>query len=255
MLVVDGSVKSYVIFEPLAFFVGSGDANDAAAMDFADLAGNTAGGARGGGDDERFSFLGLTYFSHSEISGQAGDAEYAQKSGFVDKGNRGDFLIGDFGLGFYHRVFLHARHAKNFVAFFEMRVFGFDDFGQATGTHDFTDGYCGEIAIGGHPDAHSRIDREVFDFGEGLAFGDFRQRRFAKLKVACSQEAFGARLQAQLAVRCCQLEPRFKTSVRLPLVATGEFAAGIKFKETAPSFLRVNRNGCPTLSFSANRWL
>jgi len=55
MFVVDGGVESEIVFDPLTFFIGSGDANYTAAVDFAELANDAAGGACGGGDDEGFT--------------------------------------------------------------------------------------------------------------------------------------------------------------------------------------------------------
>jgi len=75
MLVVDGGVEAEIVFNPLTFFIGAGDADYAAAVDFAELADDAAGGAGGGGDDEGFAGFRLADFEETEVGGEAVDAE------------------------------------------------------------------------------------------------------------------------------------------------------------------------------------
>jgi len=56
---VDGDVEAEIVLIHLRFFIGAGDADDAAAVDFSSLADDAAGGSSGGGDDEGFAGLRL----------------------------------------------------------------------------------------------------------------------------------------------------------------------------------------------------
>lgn len=69
MLVVDGGVEAEIVLNPFAFFIGAGDANDAAAVNFAELSGDTAGGAGGSGNDKGFAGEGLGKVEECKISG------------------------------------------------------------------------------------------------------------------------------------------------------------------------------------------
>ena len=90
MLVIDGSVEAEIVFNPLTFFIGAGNADDAATVDFADLTGNAAGGSGGGGDDESFAGLRLADFEKAEVGGEAVDAESAEEIGVGEEGNGGE---------------------------------------------------------------------------------------------------------------------------------------------------------------------
>ena len=94
MLVVDGGVEAEIVFNPFTFFIGAGDADDAAAVNFAELADDAAGGSGGGGNDERFAGLGLADFEEAEVGGEAVDAEECEEIGVGEKGNGGEFLKG-----------------------------------------------------------------------------------------------------------------------------------------------------------------
>ena len=69
VFVVDGSIEAEILFNPFAFFIGAGNANDAAAVNFADLSDDAAGGAGGGGNDEGFAGLRFADIEQTEISG------------------------------------------------------------------------------------------------------------------------------------------------------------------------------------------
>jgi len=91
MLVVDGGIETEILGDPGAFLARTGDTNDAAAVNLADLPGDAAGGASGGGDNERFAFLGLGNF-HAEKSSEAVDAEHAKEDRVRNERNLREFL-------------------------------------------------------------------------------------------------------------------------------------------------------------------
>src|SRR6267378_4678282 len=78
MLVVNGGVKTEVLGDPGAFVIGAGDTDDAAAVNLSNLPGDAASGASGGGDDERFAFLGRGDF-HAEKSSEPVEAENSEE--------------------------------------------------------------------------------------------------------------------------------------------------------------------------------
>src|SRR5882757_3912096 len=179
MFVVDGSVEAEIVFNPRTFFVRAGNADDTATMDFAKLANDAAGGTRGGGDDEGFAGLRLADLEEGEVGGGAVDAKGSEGIGVGEERNAGKFLEGALTLAGKDTVFLEAGEAGDFISLFEIRIAGFDDFGEAEGAHDFAE-LDGRHVLGevGHPDAHGGVDGEIFYFGEGLAFGDGGERRF-----------------------------------------------------------------------------
>ena len=66
-------------------------------------------------------------------------------------------------------VVLWAGDARDAVSLSVIGMTGLDDFREAEGTHDFADGDGGKITVGSHPDAHRRINGEIFHAGERLA--------------------------------------------------------------------------------------
>ena len=58
-----------LVLDPTAFFIGTGDADDAATVTFPELSGDATGGTRGGRNDERFTSLWLGDVEQPEISG------------------------------------------------------------------------------------------------------------------------------------------------------------------------------------------
>src|SRR5215469_3510761 len=69
MFVVDGGVEAQIVLNPVAFFIGTGDADDAATVNFAELSGDATGGTRGGRNDESFTRLWFGHIEQAEISG------------------------------------------------------------------------------------------------------------------------------------------------------------------------------------------
>src|SRR5579859_5509101 len=116
MLVIDGGVEAEIVFNPFTFFIGAGDADYTAAVDFAKLADDAAGGAGGGANDERFARLGLADVEETEIGGEAVNAEKVQEIGVGEEGDAGEFLKGALSLAGEDTVFLEAGEAGNFVA-------------------------------------------------------------------------------------------------------------------------------------------
>jgi hypothetical protein len=94
VLVVDGVVEAQIVLDPFTFFIGAGDADYPAAVNFAELADDTPCGACGGGDYESFAALRLTDFEEAEVRGEAVDAEYAEESGVGEEWDIRDFLKG-----------------------------------------------------------------------------------------------------------------------------------------------------------------
>src|SRR5437667_10855927 len=92
LFVVDGGVEAEILRNPGAFLVGAGNADNATAVNLADLADDAPGGARGSGDDKGLAFLGLSDF-HAEKRGQAVHAEYAEEGGSRHEGNLGDLWV------------------------------------------------------------------------------------------------------------------------------------------------------------------
>ncbi len=193
MLVVNGGVKAEIVFNPLTFFIGAGDADDVAAVNFAELSNDAARGPGGGGDDEGFAGFGLSNFEEAEVGGEAIDAEEIQEIDVGEKGNGGEFLERALLRAGDEDVFLKAGEAGDLVAFFIVGMAGFDDFGEAERAHDFAHldrrHVLGNV---GHPNAHGGVDGEIFYFGEGLAFGDGGEGGFGELQDVGSDEAGGA---------------------------------------------------------------
>jgi hypothetical protein len=137
--------------------------------------------------------LRFAYFEEAEIGGEAVDAEEIQEIGVGEEGDAGEFLKGALSIAGEETIFLEAGEAGDFVAFFEIGVAGFDDFGKAEGPHDFTE-LDGRHVLGevGHPDAHGGVDGEIFYAGEGLAFGDRGDGGFGEFEDVGSDEAGGA---------------------------------------------------------------
>src|SRR5258708_38593995 len=95
MLVVDGGVEAEIVFNPFTFFIGAGDTDDAAAVDFSELADDAAGGSSGGGDDEGFAGLRLADFEEAEIGGEGVGAEKVQEIGVGEERGGGEVLEGN----------------------------------------------------------------------------------------------------------------------------------------------------------------
>ena len=92
MFVVDGGVEAEFVFNPPAFFIGTGDADNTAAVDLADLAGDTASCAGCARNDEGFAGLRFADVEEAEIGSEAVVAEGAEEVGIREKGNRREFL-------------------------------------------------------------------------------------------------------------------------------------------------------------------
>ena len=94
VFVVDGGVEAEVVEQPEALFVASGNSHHAAAIHFAELTGDAAGGARSGRDDKRFASFRLADIEQAEIGGESIDAENAEEIGVGKKGDEGDLVEG-----------------------------------------------------------------------------------------------------------------------------------------------------------------
>src|SRR5208337_4275756 len=192
VFVVDGGVKAELVLDPLAFVVAAGDPNDAAAVNFADLAYDAAGGASGRGDDQGFAGLRLADFEKAEIGGEAVDAEKAEKIGVGEEGNGRKFLEGAGFLAGNENVVLKASEAGNLVTLFEVGRAGSDDFGEAEGEHDATESDGRHVLRDvGHPNAHGGINGEIFDAGEGLAILEGGKSGLGELEIGWRNEASG----------------------------------------------------------------
>ena len=201
MFVVDGGVESEIVLNPLTFFIRAGDADDAAALYFANLADNASGGAGGGGNDESLTGLRLADFEKAEVGGEAVDAESAEEIRIGEEWYGRKFLEGAGILGGDECEFLEAGEAHNLVAFFEIGMTGFGDFGEAKGAHDFAELH-GRHVLGniGHPDAHGGVDGEIFDASEGLAVFEGGKRGLGELQDIGSNEALRASGEFPLAI-------------------------------------------------------
>src|SRR4029077_17472877 len=71
-------VEAEFVYEPLALVGAARGADDAAAHQLGDLAGNRAGGASRTRNQNRFTRARFSHFEQTEIGGETGDAEYAQ---------------------------------------------------------------------------------------------------------------------------------------------------------------------------------
>lgn len=96
---------------------------------------------------------------------------------------------------------LEAGKTHDLVAFFEVRVAGFDDFSEAEGAHDFPE-LDGRHVLRdvGHPDAHCGVDRKIFDAGEGLAVFGRGKRRLLELKDVRGNETVRASSENPLTI-------------------------------------------------------
>jgi hypothetical protein len=201
LFVVDGGVEAEVVLNPFTFFVGPGDADDAAAVDLAKRPRNAAGGASRGGDNQRFTLVGPADLQQAEVGGESSNTEGAKEIRVRKKGNRGKFLE---RARFFARdddVFLEAGEAEELVALFVVGMARFDDFGKAEGAHDFAD-LDGRHVLRevDHPYAHGGIEGEIFYFGEGLVFANGGNGRFDELEGVWSDEAGGTRVEKPLVV-------------------------------------------------------
>jgi len=134
--------------------------------------------------------LRLANFEETEIGGKAGDPEEIEKVDVGEEGNGREPLIELFACGGQQDVLLKAGEARDFVAFFEIGMTRFNDFGEAKGAQDFTD--CdGRHVLGNvcHPHTHGWVNGEVFDASESLAVGDGGNGRFGELEDVGSDEA------------------------------------------------------------------
>src|SRR5260370_32604635 len=199
MLVVDGRIETEILGNPGAFVVGAGDTDDAAAMNLSNLPSDASGGASGGGDDEGFALFRRRNL-HAEKSSETVETEHTKEDGVRDEGNLRQ-LLEEALRGFVDdNAVLQAREASDAVAFLVVGVSRFEDFGEANGAHDFTDPDSGKATIGRHPDAHGRVDREVFDFGERLSVFQLGYWAFSELQITGRNQPFRARLQPKLAI-------------------------------------------------------
>ncbi len=97
-------------------------------------------------------------------------------------------------------VILEAGETNDAVALFVIGMARFDDFREAEGAHDFADPYSGKVGIHDHPDAHRRIDREIFHARKRLAVFQLGYWGFGELQIAGRKQSFRARLQPKLAI-------------------------------------------------------
>ncbi len=175
MLVVDGGVETEILGDPGAFVVGAGDTDDAATVDLSNLPSDASGGASGRGDDEGFALLRRRDF-HAEKSSEAVESKNPEENGVRDEGNLRQLLEEALRRRVDDNVLLKASEARDAVILLVVGVARLDDFGETARAHDFADPDSGKVTIDRHPDAHGRIDREVFHARERLAVFQFRHR-------------------------------------------------------------------------------
>src|SRR5690349_23535636 len=142
MLVVDGGVEAELLGDPGTFFVGAGNAHNAAAVDLSDLSSDASRSSSGRGHDERFAFLGCGDF-HAKKSSEPVGAKCPEENGVRNKRNLREFLEEMFRGFVDDNVVLEAREARYAVTFLVIGVARFDDFGEADGAHNFADGHDG----------------------------------------------------------------------------------------------------------------
>src|SRR5258708_29888994 len=199
MLVVDSSVEAEILGDPGAFVIRAGNANDAAAVNLSNLSGDAASGAGGGGDDERFAFLGRGYL-HSEKSSEPVKTEHAKEDGIRNERNLGQLLEEALRGRIDDNVLLKTGEARYAIALLVIGVPRLDDFGETARAHDFADRDSGKVTIDRHPDAHGRIDREIFHARKRLTVFQLGHRRFGESQITGRHQPFRARLQPELAI-------------------------------------------------------
>jgi hypothetical protein len=202
MLVVDGGIEAEFFSNPLTFFIGAGNANHVATVNFAKLPGDAAGGSSGGGNDESFAGLWLGDIEKAEVGGEAVDAESAEEIGVGNERNGRELAeIPGFG-GSDEEKFLEAREASDLISLFEIGMTRFDDFRDTDGTHDFAE-LDGRHVLRdvGHPDAHGGIDGEICDASEGLVVCKGRNGRFDEMEDVGSDEIGGTGMENVLVIR------------------------------------------------------
>src|SRR3979490_2683674 len=156
-------------------------------------------GAGGGGDDKGFALLRRRDF-HAEKSSEAVETEHTQEDGVRNEGNLGRLLEEALRGRVDDNVFLKAGEPRDAVAFFVIGMARLDDFGETARAHDFADLDSGQVTIDGHPDAHRRIDREIFHARKRLAVFHLGYWGFGELQIAGRKQSFRARLQPKLAI-------------------------------------------------------
>jgi len=201
VFVVDRDVKGEIIFYPSAFVIRPGNADNATAVDFPQLANDATGGAGGARNNEGLARLRLGDFEEAEIGGETVEAKGTEEVG-VRKERDGRELLKSTGIaGSDHDVFLKASQPHELVAFFEVRMARFENLGKAEGTHYLAQLHrrhvLGDI---GHPDAHCGVDGQVFDASQSLAFGERGNHHLSLLKDVGSNELFWAGSENPLAI-------------------------------------------------------
>src|SRR5260370_25632303 len=199
MLVVDGRIETEILGNPGAFVVGAGDTDDAAAMNLSNLPSDASGGASGGGDDEGFALFRRRNL-HAEKSSETVETEHTKEDGVRDEGNLRQLLEEALRGRVDDNVLLKAGETRDAVTLLVVGVARLDDFGETARAHDFADPDSGKVTIDRHPDAHGRIDREVFDFGERLSVFQLGYWGFRELQITGRNQPLRARLQAKLMI-------------------------------------------------------
>jgi len=181
--VVDGDIEAEIVFDPLTFFLGTGDANDTTAVNLANLPDDATGGAGCARDHKGLASLRLTDIEKTEIGGHAVDAESAEEVDVGEERDGGEFLEGIALLTGEEEVLLEAGEAEKFVTFLEVGMARFDDFGEAKGAHHLAELHRWHVLrYVSHPNAHCGVDGEIFDARESLAIGERRNSGLGELQ-------------------------------------------------------------------------
>ena len=197
-LVVDGGVEVRLVDQPSAFSRAARGADNLAALDLGDLAGDGARGPGGARHHDGLTSLDLADLDHPEIRCQAVDSEQAQRE--VGRRVGSDLLHSAEAFAIGHEVVLPAEVASHEVARSEVRMARVDHLPDSKGLHDIAKRNRGLVGIARYPDALRGVDRQPKGPDQNLSIGGPWNRRLIPEKLFSGQFARGASVQNPLAV-------------------------------------------------------
>ncbi|MNO87911.1 hypothetical protein D3C76_793450 [compost metagenome] len=161
------------------------------------MPGNAANRTGGAGDDYSVAGFRRADVEQGEIGGHAGHAQCRQ---IARQGGQIRVDLVETGR-LAEKIVLHAEGAVHIVADRKIRVSGGNNLADAQCTHDLAETDRRDIRLAFvHPAAHGRVQRQVFDFHQDLAFGRRAHGLFAKGEVCPGDGAHRALGEEKLTV-------------------------------------------------------
>lgn len=143
VLVVEGSVKTELINEPLGLVVGAADTNDTGTLELGNLSGNTAGSTSGARNNNELTRLGVANLGHAVPGSQASHAEGREDVlGVLETRvcvGRGELAVAEDG------VLGPAEIRVDVVANLGLFGLGGEDAASRGAAHDFANGDGGNV--------------------------------------------------------------------------------------------------------------